>query len=120
MIGLFVGYLLCQLNILLPYVINNFLFVKYYICVSKTTMCRIYKFVTYVDFFTARSFSFHLPACSTSSWEGLFFVCIRVISQKFVSTLLRKLCGFFQWFFVNLSYFKEKDKHVTLITLTNQ
>ena len=40
--GLFVGYLLDQLNILLL-LISDFPFVLYYLCGFKTTMCRIYK-----------------------------------------------------------------------------
>ena len=65
-------------------------------CVGSTNLLPIWYF------FPARSFSFHLPVFSASSWQGLFFVYFRVISQKFVSTLLRKRCGFFQWFLAGI------------------
>ena len=46
---------------------------------------------------TAPSVSFHLPACSTFSWLGMFFIYTCVISHKFLLTSLRKPC-FFPWF----------------------
>ena len=84
MFGLFVGYLLCILliYILLPYIINNFLFVTYYLCVSKTAMCRIYKFVTYEVLIYCSQFLFS----STSSFG---FQLARTLFRLF-------LCNFAQ------------------------
>ena len=71
--GLFVRYLLCQLNILLPYIIKNFLFVTYYLCVCKTAMCRIYKFVTYVVLFYCLQFLFSSPGSLCFQLEKTVF-----------------------------------------------
>ena len=94
-LGLFVGLLLCQLNILLPYIINNFLFVTYYLCVSKTAMCRIYKFVTYVVLVYCSQFFF----LSTSS---LRFQLARTVFRLFPCNFAQICFGFVRktlWFF---------------------
>ena len=51
---------------------------------------------------TAPSFSFHLPAHSASSWQGMFFIYICVISHEFVLASLRKPCDFPQWFLTRI------------------
>ena len=42
------------------------------------------------------------PARITFSWQGMFFIYFRVISDEFVSASLRKPCGFFRWFLTGL------------------
>ena len=55
-------------------------------CERSTNVLTKYYFVT------APSFSFHLPACSTSSWQGMFLIYFHIISHKFVPASLRKPC----------------------------
>ena len=90
MFGLFVGYLLCILliYILLPDIINNFLFVTYHLCVFKTAMCRIYKLATYEVLIYCSQFLF-------SSTSSLGFQLARTVFRLFP-------CNFAQICFISV------------------
>ena len=53
-------------------------------------------YVVFTNLQTAPSFSFHLPAHSASSWQGMFFIYIFVISHEFVLAF-KKTLWFFPW-----------------------
>ena len=61
-------------------------------CVGSTNV------LTKQYFVTAPVFSFHLPACSTSSWHRLFLIYFHITSHKFASFSLKKTMCFFPWF----------------------
>ena len=93
-------YSLNQLNILLLIYDKHFLFVIYYLCVSKTTTCRIYKCANWVVLRYCSKF------CSSSTSllhfrlaRNVFYLFPYNFTQVCFSFIKKTLC-FFSWFLV--------------------